>query len=192
MKPEVQSSAISAGGDFASTLFSGFMSAHGQSEANKKSAREADIDRQWRDHLFRNQHLIEVRDLKKAGLNPILSAKYGGQSIPSGAMPSIQNENSAFATLSLAQQLKDLKVKDAMIKKIEGEAESAQKKGFFDKIIRRVGEKMLNFIQTDHSAFDVKGKGFGPEFEKELDDYFLKKDKLKKKRRKSVEVDLID
>lgn len=36
-------------------------------------------------------HVREVADLKAAGLNPILSARYGGSAVATGAMPNLRN-----------------------------------------------------------------------------------------------------
>lgn len=58
---------------------------------NAFNAREAEKQRQWQEYLTRNAHQIEVADLKKAGLNPVLSALNGnGASVPSGGVASGQ------------------------------------------------------------------------------------------------------
>ena len=40
-------------------------------------------------------HQREVEDLKKAGLNPILSAKLGGSASATGFLPNLENEQAA-------------------------------------------------------------------------------------------------
>ena len=52
-------------------------------DANAFSAQEAQKQRDWEQMMYQNRHQFEVDDLRKAGLNPILSA--GGQPpVPSG------------------------------------------------------------------------------------------------------------
>lgn len=50
---------------------------------NKQEAKDL---RDWQERMSNTAHQREMEDLKKAGLNPILTGKYGGASTPSGAM----------------------------------------------------------------------------------------------------------
>lgn len=82
-------------------------------ETNEMSAEELaktrafnknEADRAWRRTLYLSDtaHRRQVRDLKKAGLNPILSAKYGGS-----AAPAISAASSPTTTFH-APQLQDI------------------------------------------------------------------------------------
>jgi len=49
------------------------------------NAREAHKQRMFQQHQRRTQHFEQVGDLRRAGLNPILSANLGGAGVPSAA-----------------------------------------------------------------------------------------------------------
>lgn len=57
-------------------------------EANQFSAQEAHKNRQYQTQMSNTAHQRQVQDMKKAGLNPMLSATQGGSSTPSGAQGS--------------------------------------------------------------------------------------------------------
>lgn len=83
----------------ASTVAGNAFSAKAQSDANKATAHEADINRQWETEMSNTAHQREIEDLKKSGLNPILSARYGGSSTPVGTSPQIQSVAKDFKSI---------------------------------------------------------------------------------------------
>lgn len=81
-----------------STLFSAL-----QNQANLNnswSAEQAQKQMDFQERMSNTAHLREIADLKSAGLNPVLSAKLGGASTPSGA--------SATADTSLVSSMASL------------------------------------------------------------------------------------
>jgi len=90
-------------------------SVFGQSSANKANKREAEKNRQFQEYMSSTAHQREIKDLKKAGLNPILSATGGrGASTPGGSMARIENtakdlNKNVAATSLLAAQLGQIK-----------------------------------------------------------------------------------
>lgn len=104
-------------GAIGSSLLGGLFGKSGaekQNEAQIQAAREQmDFQREMSD----TAHRREVYDLKKAGLNPILSAKLGGASSPAGAMPNIVNEMAPLqnAAQSMSEKLYNFRVQDASV-----------------------------------------------------------------------------
>jgi hypothetical protein len=70
---------------------------------------EAEKNRQWQSDMSGSAHQREVQDLKKAGLNPILSAGGGpGASTPPGALTNVENPAKNIAQDNLQSSQKSL------------------------------------------------------------------------------------
>lgn len=85
--------AVSAGLSLGGSVFS----AVGGSKTNKANAKEAQKQRDWQERMSNTAHQREVDDLRRAGLNPILSAGGSGASVGPGASASMINPFSGAA-----------------------------------------------------------------------------------------------
>lgn len=82
--------AIAAGVSIASTLLNNHSNAESVSEANSANASINRETRDWMERMSNTAHQREVADLRAAGINPILTGKYGGASTPTGMSSNFQ------------------------------------------------------------------------------------------------------
>ena len=105
---------ISTVGTVASSIFS----AKSAKDTNKAQSGAAETQMAFEERMSNTAHQREVADLKQAGLNPILSAKYGGSSTPSGTMPILQNPQKDLPSnlISSARNYLDTQMNKELIK----------------------------------------------------------------------------
>jgi len=114
------------GGDIIGGAFglaTGILAKEGAEERNKAQLASAREQMDFQREMSDTSHQREVTDLYAAGLNPILSARYGGASTPGGAQAQIQNEMepaiaSAQSARRLAAEIKNI-TEDTKVKKQE-------------------------------------------------------------------------
>lgn len=101
------------------SAISGGLSLIGGLMGNSAKAKEAAKDRAFQLQMAQNAHQYEVEDLRKAGLNPILSGTGGPGARASGGSRADQSDvvtpavNSALSAARMAQELDNLKAAEA-------------------------------------------------------------------------------
>lgn len=137
---------------------------------NLMGAKEAQRNREFQAHMSSTAHQREVRDLERAGLNPIISAT-GGASTPSGSMASFENPvqsavTSAIEAKSLEQAMEKQKAEisninaqtdnlnmDTTVKSKDlPKAELMNK--VYNVILKPIANKAEQVIQTVPKKFD--------------------------------------
>jgi hypothetical protein len=98
-------------------LLGGALGFLGQRSANKANSAQAARSMEFQREMAKNAHQYEVADLKKAGLNPLLSGTGGkGASASGGAQAKIENEaNSAMTSRLLNAQINKLNAETSAV-----------------------------------------------------------------------------
>lgn len=98
----------------------------GQEDANKQNLSSAQAQMEFQKRMSDTAHQREVKDLIAAGLNPMLSAKFGGASTPGGASATVANSAAAGDAGSLNAAQVDLVRAQTRAAEAQAAASSAQ------------------------------------------------------------------
>ena len=83
-------------------LISGASSLLGGIFGNNSAKKAAEENRKFQERMSRNAHTYEVEDLRRAGLNPVLSGLGGsGAATPGGAVANVKDPITPFFLPSL-------------------------------------------------------------------------------------------
>ena len=109
------------------SIVGGFLGNRGQRAANAANAQLAHNQMQFQERMSRTAYQRQVADMKAAGINPMLSAKMGGASTPSGQTAVMQN--TAKAGIEGAMMVANLKNMQATARRTNAEAKVIEKTG---------------------------------------------------------------
>lgn len=128
------------------------------------SAKAAKNQREWEQHMYQNRYRMAMKDLKRAGLNPIMAVGggLGAGSVPSGATAEAGQLGAAVARSGRAiHSALELRTMQAMADKAESEAEKAA-------IDAHVAKHSSDYKTT---TLDIRGSGLDPRsrLQKEID-----------------------
>lgn len=113
---------------------SGSTGALGDYFSAQQAAREAEKNRGFQERMSSTSHQREVEDLRKAGLNPILSARLGGSSTPPGAMAPVPDygrtaQNAVNSAMSAIQMQSNMALNAAQTRDVNAAAHLKEVQG---------------------------------------------------------------
>ena len=95
---------------FLGDALGGLFGYKGTKDTNIANAEQAQRMMDFQERMSNTAHQRQMADMRKAGLNPILSGKYGGASSPSGAQAVMQNPaESTIRGATAKQTLQNMK-----------------------------------------------------------------------------------
>lgn len=142
-------------GAIGGAVVGGLLSNKGASEANAANAAMSWQQMNFQERMSNTAHQREILDLQKAGLNPMLSVRYGsGSSTPPGAMATMQNEYGGVATAAreLALLKSEIDLKNAQA---EDAKASAKVKAFPAAVSETAGKAVESLKESARPAADA-------------------------------------
>lgn len=121
--------------------------------ANAQRIEAAQKQMDFQERMSNTSHQREIKDLAAAGLNPILSSKYGGSSTPGGAMAQIADTHTPAAssaaararqTLELQQMASSINLQSAQAQKLRAETLNTPKQGALINKQTEIGQSTIN------------------------------------------------
>ncbi len=118
-------------GEFLGGLFGGAVSSAGGIYAARTNLKIAKQNRRFQEKMSSTAYQRSMKDMRKAGLNPILAYKQGGASSPGGSALAVQNPLSGTAEGVKAGVTTALNVKTTreQLKKLRAETANVQLQG---------------------------------------------------------------
>jgi hypothetical protein len=143
---------------FGGAALSGAASLIGGAMANAQSVQSAREQMQFQERMRDTQYQAAVKDLQKAGLNPMLAYSNGGAAVPSGAMAQIKDALGPAVNSAVDAYTKQQAVETAKTAQEQAQAEIAKTKADTINSLETANAIRANVDQTKASTEESKGR----------------------------------
>jgi hypothetical protein len=129
----------------------------GSNSAQAASRENAAAANAFTEKQLKNRHQWEVEDLRKAGLNPVLSSKFGGSIGGSAQAQAFNPIDGISKQMQAVQSAKTLKRMDAEIKKLNAETRTQNDLStmYFTQAQNNVTDNLLKSLQVPYAQNEM-------------------------------------
>lgn len=142
--------------------------------ASRQSASSQERFQKW---MYAHRYRMAMKDLRLAGINPMLAAELGGGSVPGGSSFQLNNplEGVANSARDMAQTIANLRLTESQIDAVNANAQSARSTARVNTAeakLREAAVPKAELVEEVQKDITERGSHLWDKITKELDDRF--------------------